>query len=215
MRHPAGRRFTGGLIVPKLPGMIHSPFLADLLPLRPSFEATPRFLLDLAPLAVYLVLAAVIDTRTRKIPNWLTLGLLLGGLLRGATGYGLGGAVLGMLAGFAAGFPLFVLGARGAGDAKLYTATGAWLGWQGVVVLFLVEAVVGGVVVVAQCAVRGKLPELLRNTGVLVMTLVQVRRVGVEQAAANGRRFTSVDKKLPHAVPFLMAAVITLALGLA
>ena len=119
-----------------------------------------------------------------------------------------------MAAGFAAGFPLFAVGARGAGDAKLYTAAGAWLGWQGVFVLFLVEAVVGLVVVVAQCAVRGKLPELLRNTGVLVMTLLQIRRVGVEQAVANGRRFTSVDRKLPHAVPFLMAAVITLAVGM-
>ena len=196
--------------------------LADLLPIRPSFDASPAYLLNLVPLLLMLLAAALIDTRTRRIPNWLTLSLLLAGLLRGAfapplglSGFGLGGALLGMLAGFAAGFPLFALGARGAGDAKLYTAAGAWLGWQGVVVLFLVEAVVGLVVVVAQCLVRGKLPELLRNTGVLLVTLLHVRRVGVEQAAANGRAFTSVDKKLPHAVPFLMAAVITLALGMA
>ena len=196
--------------------------VADLLPVRPHFGPAPELLLDLVPLLAMLIVAALVDSRTRRIPNWLTLSLLLGGLLRGLTsrwlgpsGFGLGDATLGMLAGFAAGFPLFALGARGAGDAKLYTATGAWLGWQGVLVLFLVEAVVGGVVVVAQCAVRGKLPELLRNAGVLAMTLLHVRRVGVEQAALNGRRFTSVDKKLPHAVPFLIAAVITLTLGLA
>ena len=194
--------------------------LSDLLPAGPGLAASPAALLDLVPLLFMLLLAALIDTRTRKIPNWLTLSLLLAGLLRGACGtayapLGLGGATLGMLAGFAAGFPLFALGARGAGDAKLYTAVGAWVGWQGVIALFLVEAVVGLVVVVAQCGVRGKLPELLRNTGVLVVTLLHVRRVGVGQAVANGQTFTSVDKKLPHAVPFFMAAVITLGLGLA
>ena len=201
--------------------MLAPTLLGDLLPFRPSFDATPAFLLNLVPLGAMLLVAALIDTRTRRIPNWLTLSLLLAGLLRGAAapllglgGFGLGAALLGTAAGFGAGFPLFALGARGAGDAKLYTAVGAWLGWQGVLVLFLVEAVVGLVVVVAQCLVRGKLPELLRNTGVLMVTLLHVRRVGVEQAAANGRAFTSVDRKLPHAVPFLLAAVITLALGM-
>ena len=195
--------------------------MRDLIPFLPSFEASPAFVVNAAPLLAMLVVAAYVDWRSRRIPNWLTLSLLLAGLVRGAfaatlglNGFGLGDAVLGASAGLGISLPLFVLGARGAGDAKLYAAAGAWLGWRGVVALFAVEAVVGLVVVVGQCAAKGKLGELLRNTGVLTTTLLHVRRVGVEQAARNGQTFTSIDKKLPHAVPFLAAVLVVLAVGM-
>ena len=203
-----------------------SPHLAtaflDDLGLGRALRGDAAFLLGVAPLLALLAWAAVADWRTRRIPNWLTLSLLFGGLLRGllgsmgapgAGGFTLGTALAGAAAGFGLGVPLFALGARGAGDAKLYIASGAWLGWAGVVAVFVVEAVVGLVMVVAQCAAAGKLRALLRNTGVLAMTLLHVRRVGVEQARANGERFTSIDRKLPHAVPFLAAVLLTIALS--
>jgi hypothetical protein len=49
---------------------------------------------------------------------------------------------------------------------------------------------------------------------VLIISVLFVRRIGVEQAQANARQFTSVDRKLPHAVPFLAAAVLSIALAL-
>ena len=183
--------------------------------------SSPAFWLSLAPLFALLACAAVIDWRTRKIPNWLTFGLFGGGLLRALLApllfpgeFGILEAILGTAMGFALGVPLFAIGARGAGDAKLYIACGAWLGWQGVLVIFVIEAIVGLVMVIVQCALRGKLRELLRNTGVLVISVLYVRRIGVEQAQANARQFTTIDRKLPHAVPFLAAAVLSMALAL-
>ena len=180
-------------------------------------EVTPAFLLSVAPLFALLAWAAVVDWRTRKIPNWLTFGLLGGGILRAlllpladvvAVDFHVGDALLGCAAGFLLGVPLFAIGARGAGDAKLYIACGAWLGWGGVLVVFALEAVVGLVMVVAQCAAQRKLGELFRNAGVLVLSVLFIRRIGVAQARANGAQFTSIDRKLPHAVPFLVAAVL-------
>jgi prepilin peptidase CpaA len=198
----------------------------------------PAYIVQLAtllPLAGVLIVAAVIDWRTRKLPNWLTFTLLVGGFVRATAVWWMGladfspfDALLGALTGFGVGLPLFVLGARGAGDAKLYIAAGAWVGWWGVVVLFLLEAIVGMLFVVTRALVRGQLLQLLYNTGMLVLTLCHVRRVGVDQAVDNGKRytvygeaskterssrFTSIDRPLPHAVPVLAALVVAIFMG--
>lgn len=195
--------------------------MLDDLGLRGAMPVGPAFLVGLVPLIALLAWAAIVDWRTRRIPNWLTLSLLFGGLLRGllgtlgaagGAGFVLGEALLGATVGLGLGLPLFALGARGAGDAKLYAAAGAWLGWRGVIAAFLIEAVVGMGMVLAQCAASGRMRELLRNTGVLAVTLLNVRRVGVAQARENGGRFTSIDEPMPHAVPFLAAVLLTLAM---
>jgi prepilin peptidase CpaA len=181
--------------------------------------SAPAFLASLAPMFALLGIAAILDWRWRMIPNWLSFSLLAAGLLRGVLGpwlglgeFGPGQAVLGALTGFALGVPLFAIGARGAGDAKLYIACGAWLGWSGIIAVFMLEAIVGLVMVIIQCTIRGKLVDLLRNTGVLLMSVLMIRRIGVEQARENATQFTSIDRRLPHAVPFLAAAVLAIAI---
>ena len=180
---------------------------------------SPALVLSLAPLVMLLAWAAVLDWRHRTIPNWLTFSLLLGGLARGVVGslgagdgFTLVEALSGAAAGFAVGVPLMAIGARGGGDAKLYISAGAWLGVVGVLVVFVLEAVIGMIIVIAQTAARGTLLDLLRSTGVLVLTCLQVRRIGVAQAQANGIHFTSIDRRLPHAVPFLAALMLALVL---
>ena len=186
-----------------------------------SAGSSPAFWQSLAPLFALLAWAAIIDWRTRKIPNWLTFGLFGGGVLRALLApllfpgeFGILDAVFGVAMGFGLSVPLFALGARGAGDAKLYIACGAWLGWSGVLVIFVLEALLGLVMVIVQCGLRGKLRELFRNSGVLIISVLFVRRIGVEQAKANAQKFTSIDRKLPHAVPFLAAAVLSVAIAL-
>src|SRR4051812_45423456 len=87
--------------------------------------------LMLAPLLALLIIAAAIDLRIRKIPNWLTLSLAGSGLLLSMLGASLitpGAAILGLLTGFALNFGLFLLRIRGGGDVKLFAAAGAWVG---------------------------------------------------------------------------------------
>src|SRR5439155_15849311 len=103
-------------------------------------------LLALAPMLAMLVIAAAVDWRTRRIPNWLTVLMMLSGLagsfLAGHVASP-GQAMLGMVVGFAIPFVLFAMGALGGGDVKLLAGIGAWLGPIIVVKIFRAAAVVG------------------------------------------------------------------------
>jgi len=88
--------------------------------------------------------AGVMAFRTRRIPNWLTVGGALAGLvLSGMAG---DGALLrsfwGMVGALAIGVTLYALKTLGAGDAKLLAAIGAWAGWSRLPGAFL--AMLGG-----------------------------------------------------------------------
>jgi prepilin peptidase CpaA len=81
--------------------------------------------------ALFILTAAALDLRTRRLPNWLTVPAFAAGLVfHTATG---GWAGLGLsLGGFATGFGillvLWLIGGGGGGDVKLMGALGAWLG---------------------------------------------------------------------------------------
>jgi len=88
-------------------------------------------LLFVAGVALYVGLAAVIDIRQHRVPNYLTVPAALAGLAFHSFapgGWGVGVS----LAGFAVGFGLLLLpwlfGGGGMGDVKLLAALGAWLG---------------------------------------------------------------------------------------
>ncbi len=92
------------------------------------------------------------DLKTRRIPNWLTLGGVLTGLGFQLGYHGLPGLWNG-LAGLGLGFILllgpYLLGGMGAGDVKASAALGAWLGWRLALYLFVYMGICGGVIVLA------------------------------------------------------------------
>jgi prepilin peptidase CpaA len=103
--------------------------------------------------------AAVSDVRSFRIPNRLTLTLLLGGLAyQLAVGglAGLGTGVLGVLAGFALLVPFHVAGGLGAGDVKLLAAVGAWLGAALTFRVFVASAFGAGLYAVVLLLVTGR-----------------------------------------------------------
>src|SRR5581483_8422883 len=127
-------------------------------------------LLICAPMFGLLAWAAVSDCASRRIPNWLTYTLILSGLVHSQTAgatVGLAGAFLGMVVGFALTFVFFAVGAMGGGDVKLLTGVGAWLGPWGVLLVFVVEALVGMAQAVLQAASQRRLGSVLRNSVVL------------------------------------------------
>ncbi len=86
------------------------------------------------------------DARTRRIPNYLTLGTALAGLgfQLGAHGWpGLGEGFLGLCVGFALMIGFYLKGGMGAGDVKALAALGAWLGPLGTIYLFLYMGLAG------------------------------------------------------------------------
>ena len=125
------------------------------------------------PVALILLLAgaAALDVRTRRIPNWLTLAGLVGGLASGALEGGAGGlaaAALGGAAGLALFLPLYLLRAMGAGDAKLLAAAGTFLGLPLVLWGALCSAVAGGLLGLGVALSRRVVGRTARNVGGLL-----------------------------------------------
>jgi prepilin peptidase CpaA len=171
-------------------------------------------LLNNLPLLALMMWAAIVDLRERRIPNWLTFGLILAGLARTALApwpmQELANAALGMLAGAAIPLVLFILGALGGGDVKLMAAIGVWLGAREAIVIFVIECLVGAVLVLIQAIVQGRLMRLLRNSAVLATSISQQ---GVGSSAELGSQCRSVDRPLPFAVPTLIATLMVMTLG--
>ena len=99
-----------------------------------------------------LIWASWVDFRLRRIPDIASLGLVAIGLALSGTVSGLGladrlvGAGAGFLVLWAVGEVFFRLrGAEGLGigDAKLFAAAGAWLGWRDLPMVLLLAAVMG------------------------------------------------------------------------
>jgi prepilin peptidase CpaA len=107
-------------------------------------------------LLVVVGLAAVIDVRTRRIPNVLTLGSALAAIafhIIVAGTHGVALALSGWAVGVALFLPFFLLRGMGAGDVKLLGAVGAWLGPAEVpqaAVLSILAGGIFGVVVACQ-----------------------------------------------------------------
>jgi prepilin peptidase CpaA len=111
-------------------------------------------------------LAAVVDVRSRRIPNWLTVGLVVGGVLLSVWRNGPAGVwmpLAGATLGLAILLPFYALRAIGAGDVKLLAGLGAVLGPQLLVSLAMYAALAGGVISVILLASSGRLWSVLRE----------------------------------------------------
>ena len=125
-------------------------------------------------LEVLVIIAAIWDIRTRRIPNWLTLsGVVLGVALNTFLFEinGLWFSLEGLGVAFAVYFVLYLLRAMGAGDVKLMAAVGAAAGagnWLGILVLTSVAGAVAGLLLVA---FKGRFRKTLSNLGLIISSL--------------------------------------------
>lgn len=112
----------------------------------------------LAVVGVVTFVAATTDLWKFKVYNLLTLPALALGLLASTAlgGWaGLGSSLLGAGFGFGILVVFFALGGVGAGDVKLLTAVGAWLGPYWTIHVFIAAALAAGVYAVALIFARG------------------------------------------------------------
>ena len=120
-----------------------------------------------------MIIATVVDIRTRRIPNALTAtiaGVGIGFAAAGISHVSLVGAVLGMALGLVLMLPGHVLGATGAGDVKLMAAVGAVVGPLLIVKAFLFTAVAGGVLAIVVATGRRRLTATLAGTARMIAT---------------------------------------------
>lgn len=134
------------------------------------------------PLGVTLsvVVAASTDLTARRVPNLLiALGLIaslavhicLSGPLEGFAHW-----IEGVLTGFALLFPVYLLGGTAAGDVKLLTLVGAWVGPEATLPVALMTFLFGGCWAFALALVRGRLTLLFVNVAYLFGRLLHGER---------------------------------------
>ena len=93
-----------------------------------------------------LIVAAYIDGKELRVPNWITFPMVLSGIAYnvwddGTSGLGL--ALAGTVVGLLTLLPLYAVGGMGAGDVKLMAGVGAWLGAWVTLYGFVATTVVG------------------------------------------------------------------------
>lgn len=128
-------------------------------------------------LALILLAASYTDLKEHRIPNAITLGSVVAGIVLQAWFSGLDGVLSGfggLAAGLALYLPFYLLGGMGAGDVKLMAAVGAFLGPQTVLLAaglsLIAGALIGLGVVLTRIVLLGVLHPYLVTAKYLLCT---------------------------------------------
>ena len=132
-------------------------------------------------LLISVLIATVTDLRSRRIPNWLTVStLVLGFVLNALIAYpspleGVWLSAKGFALAFGLNLLMYMLHMTGAGDVKLLAAVGAMVGCSDFVGIFMLTALIGGVLAIMLMAVKGRVRQTLWNVGYMVGELMKWR----------------------------------------
>ena len=130
----------------------------------------PEDLIWFSLIAIVLI-AMIVDFRSRKIPNWLTVPAFVAAVTLRSVLFGWPGAKTALEgAGLALGLllPLVLLRALGAGDWKLMGAVGAFLGPLMFLFVLVGSILISGIMAVVQMMRTRRVRETLSNLVVLV-----------------------------------------------
>jgi prepilin peptidase CpaA len=191
-------------------------------------------------LCLGMILAAVIDGIAFKVPNWLTLSMILAGwgigilnscgvsigpgpiesALRSdfpASG-GIGASLLGTLVGFGLLFPVFFIGGMGQGDVKMQTGFGAWVaalygsheGLWTVVYAVCTGYIVGGILALIMMLLRGQALRNLNNAREILRDLRVLVTMGPGAAHQRAHQRRPTWHRLPYGIPLCIGFVGTI-----
>ena len=159
--------------------------------------------------------AAVYDVRYRRIPNWLSVSGVLIGLALNTFLYqgwpGLRLSLLGLAVAFGVYFLLYALRAIGAGDVKLMAEVGALVGWQDWFGIFVVAAIVGGVMALILVATKGRVKKTFWNVGFILNEMKSGRPAYIAKEELDVRNPKALG--LPHGAVIAVGTVFFLALS--
>ena len=164
--------------------------------------------------AITLIIAAWIDGKQLKVPNWITFPMVLTGLAYHGFAEGLGewadGGLYGSLAGMTVGLlcllPIYSVGGMGAGDVKLMAGMGAWLASaQQTLEAFCVSAFVGAVMAVIMVWRSGKFADHYANFHVILNEWLTIRNPRELSRIAAERKHTM--HLLPYGIPICIGSI--------
>jgi prepilin peptidase CpaA len=130
-----------------------------------------------AVLFVLLSIASISDYRTYRIPNWLTGGGIMFGLVYSAfvpfsRDLGFLWALGGLFLGFAIMLPCYALRIMGAGDVKLMAMVGAFLGVDDCFHAVIYSFIVGGIAALGFALFNRAMMRMLDNVKSITQTMM-------------------------------------------
>lgn len=152
------------------------------------------------------------DLKTRRIPNYLTLGTALSGLAYNLVGRGLPGLAegfLGMLLGFAFLILPYLWGGMGAGDVKALAALGAWLGPKLTVFFFCYMGIAGGFLALGYLVWKGLLWQKIKAAWAVLVNFILCR----PYARAKVVPSVKSTEGIPYGVAFAVGMIVLVGLG--
>jgi prepilin peptidase CpaA len=167
------------------------------------FAASPLGFLAGAVFSMLLLVAAVEDVRSRRIPNVLVaplalLGLAYSGLMPPSLGGALRG-VEGLMTGLVCWLPFYAFGWLGAGEVKMFAAAGAWLGPMRAVEGTFIAALLGAVVALLWMLRTRGVKDSFDTLGIATTLPV----VLAETASSNTKA-----RSIPYGVPMAAGALL-------
>jgi prepilin peptidase CpaA len=153
------------------------------------------------PVVGVVTIATFTDLRSRRIPNWLVYPFLLLGIVSspwrfdwqaGSHGFGwhgLGQCFEGLGLGFLIYGIMFFMGGMGAGDVKLCTAIGAWIGPMQLLIGLVATSIIGGLMVFGWAILGGFFIDLFRGPG----------KKEIAPGEAKQIRSNPLKRKMPYA----------------
>jgi prepilin peptidase CpaA len=161
-------------------------------------------------LIVTLIVAAVVDLRSYRIPNWLTVSGMVFGLIYNlivptAPNGGLLWSLQGLATGFFLMLPLYLLRVMGAGDVKLMAMAGSFLGVDGVFQAALWVFLTGGIAAIGYAVTRRALGRMFAN-------IRQIAQIAVMSAVGGLRPSLQLNAqasvgKLPYGVSIAIGTI--------
>lgn len=159
--------------------------------------------------SIVLVVAAVIDGKILKVPNWLTFPFILCGWLH-ASLYGgiagLGYSLFGTFVGMMLLLVLRAVGGMGGGDVKLLAGVGAWLGAATTWWAFLATAVVGGIMAFVMIATSGQWQKHYAQARQILNEWITIKNP--EKLAAIARERKPTMRLLPYGIPMAIGSIL-------
>jgi prepilin peptidase CpaA len=155
-----------------------------------------------------LIVAAYIDGKELRVPNWITFPMVFSGLIFNVymTGWsGLGLGLVGMCVGLLCLLPLYAVGGMGAGDVKLMAGIGAWLGWRITMYSFVATVVVGAVMAVVMVWYKKSFVKHCGNFLTIVSEWLTIRDPRELSRIAAERKPTMF--LLPYGIPICIGSI--------
>ena len=187
-----------------------------------------------------MILAAVIDGIAFKVPNWLTLSMILAGWgigLLNSFGVTVGPGpieagfrgqfsgqrrhrrqLLGTLVAFGLLFPVFLIGGMGQGDVKMQTGFGAWVaalygsheGLWTIVYAVCAGYIIGGILALGMIMLRGQAPQSQQCPRDLSAICRVLVTMGPGAAHQRAHQRRTTWHRLPYGIPLCIGFVGTL-----